>query len=74
MVARVDETGTPTPTATSGASAPTGAVVTEAPEMTPSAPVKKKRGFWSRVFGLGKDSEDGKPEAETKAPKKKPGG
>ena len=71
--ARVDETGTPTPTATSGASAPTGAVVTEAPEMTPSAPVKKKRGFWSRVFGLGKDSEDGKPEAETKAPKKKPG-
>ena len=42
--------------------------------MTPSAPVKKKRGFWSRVFGLGKDSEDGKPEAETKAPKKKPGG
>ena len=72
--ARVDETGTPTPTATSGASAPTGAVVTEAPEMTPSAPVKKKRGFWSRVFGLGKDSEDGKPEAETKAPKKKPGG
>jgi len=72
--ARVDETGTPTPTATSGASAPTGAVVTEAPEMTPSAPVKKKRGFWSRVFGLGKDSEDGKPEAEAKAPKKKPGG
>ena len=72
--ARVDETGTPTPTATSGASAPTGAVVTEAPEMTPSPPVKKKRGFWSRVFGLGKDSEDGKPEAETKAPKKKPGG
>ena len=72
--ARVDETGTPTPTATTGASAPTGAVVTEAPEMTPSAPVKKKRGFWSRVFGLGKDSEDGKPEAETKAPKKKPGG
>ena len=72
--ARVDETGTPTPTATSGASAPTGAVVSEAPEMTPSPPVKKKRGFWSRVFGLGKDSEDGKPEAETKAPKKKPGG
>ena len=71
--ARVDETGTPTPTATSGASAPTGAVVSEAPEMTPSPPVKKKRGFWSRVFGLGKDSEDGKPEAETKAPKKKPG-
>ena len=72
--ARVDETGTPTPTATSGASAPTGAVVSEAPEMTPSPPVKKKRGFWSRVFGLGKDSEDGKPEAETKAQKKKPGG
>ena len=72
--ARVDETGTPTPTATSGASAPTGAVGSEAPEMTPSPPVKKKRGFWSRVFGLGKDSEDGKPEAETKAPKKKPGG
>jgi 1A family penicillin-binding protein len=72
--ARVDQTGTPTPAATSGTTAPAGAVVTEASEIVPSPPVKKKRGFWSRVFGIGKDSGDDKPEAETKAPKKKPGG
>jgi membrane carboxypeptidase/penicillin-binding protein len=71
--ARVDETGTPTPAATSGTSVPTGVAVTEVPEVAPSPPVKKKRGFWSRVFGFGKDGEAEKPQAETKA-KKKPGG
>ena len=72
--ARVDDTRTPTPAATSGTATPTGAVATDAPEMAPAPPAKKKRGFWSRVFGIGKHGDDDKSEAETKAPKKKPGG
>ena len=72
--AHVDETGMPTPTATSGTAASTSAVVTDAPEIAPSPPAKKKRGFWSRVFGVGRQDDDEKSKAETKAQKKKPGG
>ena len=72
--ARADETGTPAPAATSGTAASTSAVVTDAPEIVPSPPAKKKRGFWSRVFGIGRHGDDEKSETETKAEKKKPGG
>jgi len=72
--AHVDEAGMPTPTATSGTAASTSAVVTDAPEIAPSPPAKKKRGFWSRVFGVGRQDDDEKSKAETKAQKKKPGG
>ena len=51
---RVDDPAVvPTPTATSGvAPQPTAAAVD-----VPPAPPQKKRGFWSRVFGIGKDDK-----------------
>jgi hypothetical protein len=69
--ARVTETVTPAPAVTSGTATQAGAV-TDAPEMAPSPPVKKRRGFWSRVFGIGKHSDDEKSDAGTKARKRKP--
>jgi membrane carboxypeptidase/penicillin-binding protein len=41
-------------------------------ETAPPAP-KKKRGFWSRVFGIGRDDEPAKTPEEHKPPKKKGG-
>jgi 1A family penicillin-binding protein len=68
---RVDETAPAPATAT----AATGGTRTDA-EVAPEAP-KKKRGFWSRLFGGGKDGKDGKDNekrTDEKAPKKKSGG
>jgi 1A family penicillin-binding protein len=49
------------------------AAETAAPaEGAPPAP-KKKRGFWSRVFGIGKDDDSAKTGDENKPPKKKGG-
>ena len=70
---RIDQTGTPTAAATTG-TAPNPTVVSEPIDIAPSPPPKKKRGFWSRIFGIGRDSEDQQPESDTKPPKKKPGG
>lgn len=46
----------PTPTGTTATTTP---APTPAPETAQPAP-KKKRGFWSRIFGVGKDKDDGK--------------
>jgi penicillin-binding protein 1A len=66
QVPSVANTGLPpTPTST------TGSVVAPeqpVPEVAPEAP-PKKRGFWSRVFGIGRNDE--KKSAEPPAPKKK---
>jgi penicillin-binding protein 1A len=57
----------PAPTATSGAIP----VQIE----NPPQPPRKKRGFWSRVFGIGKeDNPDDKDQAGEPPPKKKSGG
>jgi membrane carboxypeptidase/penicillin-binding protein len=61
---RVEDTGLPPATATA---ATTGARDAEA---APEAP-KKKRGFWSRLFGSGKDDDK---RTDEKPPKKKSGG
>jgi 1A family penicillin-binding protein len=66
---RIENTGLPpspsaAPTATAG-SAPT-------PIVNPPTP-KKKRGFWSKVFGIGKD-DDKKDDDNDKGPRKKSGG
>jgi hypothetical protein len=65
---RVQDTGLP----------PSPAVVTVAGSPDPGEsvppPPKKKRGFWSRVFGIGRDDEPAKASEETKPPKKKGGG
>jgi 1A family penicillin-binding protein len=37
-------------------------------------PPKKKRGFWSKIFGIGRDDEPAKTGEEDKPPKKKGGG
>jgi 1A family penicillin-binding protein len=61
--------GAPPPVATSGSPAPPPAAAPQEPPREgakPAEPEKKKRGFWSRVFGRGDD----KP----KTPPKKPGG
>jgi hypothetical protein len=59
--ARVEDTGTPPPppTATTGAG----------PELPPqTAEPRKKRGFWSRIFGGGRDDDE-----QQQKPKKKGG-
>jgi penicillin-binding protein 1A len=56
---RIDDTGLPPPAATSGATEtaePATVTVEEAPP-APEAP-KKKRGFWSRVFGVNRGDDD----------------
>ena len=63
---RIEDTGiTPSVAATSG----TRTDVVEGP--VPQPPARKKRGFWSRIFGRG---DDPPPEPEEKAPPKKKGG
>jgi penicillin-binding protein 2D len=74
-----DEVGV-RPPATSGASSPTAppAASQSTPKAAPpqtSAPTeepKKKRGFWSRVFGTGKDNDKDKEKKQEQP--KKPGG
>jgi len=64
----VQETGLPpAPTATSG-SAPEPQSPTAAP---PPEPPKKKRGFWSRLFGIGKDDDHKNEEQQSEEHKKK---
>lgn len=46
---------TPAPTATAGAGTATAAAASPPPPPPPE--VKKKRGFWSRLFGVGKDKD-----------------
>ena len=46
---------TPAPTATAGAG--TGTAAAASPPPPPPPEVKKKRGFWSRLFGVGKDKD-----------------
>jgi hypothetical protein len=52
------------------------AVSAEVPEaVNPPAPAKKKRGFWSRLFGIGRgDESDDKNRPREQPPKKKSGG
>jgi 1A family penicillin-binding protein len=59
----------PPPPAPPTASAP-------APEEPAAEEPKKKRGFWARVFGVGKDKKDEKDEKDEKKPeeRRKPGG
>ncbi len=76
-----DQAGLPPPPAmsTSGATAPSANSPARAEdpraraEETPDK--EKKRGFWSKVFGRGKDDDKNKKKDEQKPPeKKKPGG
>jgi 1A family penicillin-binding protein len=70
---RIEDTGTasaPVVVATTGETPRAHAGVSEQPP--PEAP-KKKRGFWSRVFGTGKDRESD-DQREAAPPKKKSGG
>jgi penicillin-binding protein 1A len=53
--ARVEDTGVPPAGASASAASQAGAVDTST--VAPPEPPKKKRGFWSRVFGIGKDDE-----------------
>jgi penicillin-binding protein 1A len=72
-----DEAGVPPPPATS-----TTGILPGTPVLRPVPPKQekveepKKRGFWSKVFGRGKDDDKKKQEEEKKPqdPKKKPGG
>jgi penicillin-binding protein 1A len=71
----VEHTSAPTPVADTGlppvtAAAPPGAAPQTA-DVPPEAP-KKKRGFWSRVFGIGRS--DDKKQDEVQPPNKKKGG
>jgi penicillin-binding protein 1A len=62
--ARVEDTGAPPATASTSTAGPASVVDTStvaAPE-----PPKKKRGFWSRVFGIGRDDDN-----DSKSSKKK---
>jgi penicillin-binding protein 1A len=59
----------PPPAATSGSAA---AAVETAPPPPPQ--VKKKRGFWSRLFGIGKDNRSEDKDKPAEPPKKKGGG
>jgi 1A family penicillin-binding protein len=65
--------GLPTGVSTSGSKPPVAHPIPgspPAPKVSTEEEPKKKRGFWSRVFGVGKDKKDeGKPD-----PPKKPGG
>jgi 1A family penicillin-binding protein len=68
---RVDDPAVvPVPTATSGEAV--SSRVENPPPPTPPTP-KKKRGFWSRVFGVGKD-EPNREQKQPDPPKKKSGG
>ena len=53
--ARVEDTGVPTAGASASAAPP--ASVVDTATVTPAEPPKKKRGFWSKVFGIGRDDE-----------------
>jgi penicillin-binding protein 1A len=68
---RVDDPAVaPVPMATNGVTPPAPAQV----EVTPQPP-KKKRGFWSRVFGLGKDEKKSDEDrSREREPQKKKGG
>jgi penicillin-binding protein 1A len=59
----------PVPSPTSG----TVATVDNPPPAPPPAP-KKKRGFWSRVFGIGRDDAEKDQQKPAEPPKKKGGG
>jgi penicillin-binding protein 1A len=54
------------PTAGSAPAASQTATVVDTSTIAPPEPPKKKRGFWSKVFGLGKDNE-----SDSKASRKK---
>jgi penicillin-binding protein 1A len=60
----------PAPAATSG----TAVAAENVPAPPPPAPPKKKRGFWSRVFGIGRDDNAESKDKATETPKKKSGG
>jgi len=53
---------------------PTASRAAAGDNVPPSAAPKKKRGFWSRVFGIGKDHSDDKDKPVEGAAKKKAGG
>jgi penicillin-binding protein 1A len=66
----------PTPTSTTGTAAPPVVpAASDSSEASPDQPQKKKRGFWSRLFGRG-DEKGGKTDEKKKdeKPPKKPGG
>ncbi len=65
---RVENTGLPpaAPSATAGTTDPPPPPTVEAP--------KKKRGFWSRVFGIGRDRDEKQEKQEDEKPPKKKGG
>jgi 1A family penicillin-binding protein len=63
--AHVEDTGVP-PTAGSASTAGQASGVVDTSTITPPEPPKKKRGFWSKVFGVGKDDE-----GESKSSRKK---
>jgi 1A family penicillin-binding protein len=66
--AHIESVGTPASTPVASAvSAPPPSV-----DEPPQAPAAKKRGFWSRLFGIGKERESKSPDASP--PKKKTGG
>jgi penicillin-binding protein 1A len=70
----VETTGLPSgsasPASAPSAAAPAGGEQRPASAQPAENASQKKRGFWSRVFGLGKDDEEKKKEEQ----KKKPGG
>jgi len=67
---RADEVGVPPASTASSAQAPV--LSTGEGDMTPP-PKKKKRGFWSKLLGLGKDDPADDNAGQDKAPKKKGG-
>ena len=62
--ARVEDAGVPTAGASASAAGPASVVDTST--VTPPEAPKKKRGFWSKVFGIGRDDDN-----DTKSSKKK---
>jgi membrane peptidoglycan carboxypeptidase len=67
---RAEEVGLPPASAVSPARAPVGS--TGEGDVTPP-PKKKKRGFWSKLLGLGKDDPADDKTGQEKTPKKKGG-
>jgi membrane carboxypeptidase/penicillin-binding protein len=67
---RAEEVGLPPASAVSPARAPVGS--TGEGDVTPP-PKKKKRGFWSKLLGLGKDDPADDKTGQDKTPKKKGG-
>jgi penicillin-binding protein 1B len=64
----------PPPASTAGTAAPSAPSIEPAPadrSIEEKEPQKKKRGFWSRVFGVGRDDRDNN---KKKKDEKKPGG